>query len=54
MKNKYFLLFFTGCCSLENKIITFSNRDVNACLNILKLTHEWINTKSRNLLFNRI
>ena len=53
-KNKHRLLVCTGCCSSENKITTFWNRDVNACLNMLKLTHEWINTKSRNVLFSRI
>ena len=52
-KNKHRLLVCAGCCSSENKITTFWNRDVNACLNMLKLTHEWINTKSRNVLFSR-
>jgi hypothetical protein len=52
-KNKHRLLVCSGCCSSENKIKTFWNRDVNACLNMLKLTQQWINTKSRNVLFSR-
>ena len=38
-KNKHRLLVCSGCCSSENKIKTFWNRDVNACLNMLKLTY---------------
>jgi hypothetical protein len=53
-KTKHRLLVCSGCCGSENKKSTFWNRDVNACLNMLKLTHEWINTKSRNVLFSRI
>jgi hypothetical protein len=38
-KNKHRLLVCTGCCSSENKITTFWNRNVNECLNMLKLTY---------------
>jgi len=53
-KIKHRLLVCSRCCGSENKKSTFWNRDVNACVNMLKLTHEWINTKSRNVLFSRI
>ena len=53
-KTKHRLLVCSGCCGSENKKSTFWNRDVNACLNMLKLTRQWINTKSRNVLFSRI
>jgi len=52
-KTKHRLLVCSGCCGSENKKSTFWNRDVNACLNMLKLTRQWINTKSRNVLFSR-
>lgn len=37
----------------ENKNIVFINRDVNACLNILDLSNEYIFKKSRNVDFCR-
>ena len=37
----------------ESKNITFMNRDMNACLNILKIAQEWINTKTRPESFCR-
>jgi hypothetical protein len=52
-KTKHRLLVCSGCCGSENKKSTFWNRDVNACLNMLKLTQQWINTKARNVLFSR-
>lgn len=53
ISTKHRLLVCSGCCGSENKKSTFWNRDVNACMNMLKLTQEWINTKSRNILFSR-
>lgn len=50
---KHRLLVCSGCSSLENKKSTFWNRDINACVNMLKLTKEWINNKRRNPLFCR-
>lgn len=50
---KHRLLVCSGCCGSENKKSTYWNRDVNACINMLKLTQEWIKTKSRNVLFSR-
>ena len=50
---KHRLLVCTGCSSSENKNSTFWNRDINACINMLKLTKEWINNKRRNSLFCR-
>lgn len=37
----------------ESKNIIFINRDMNACLNILKIAEEWINTKTRSESFCR-
>ena len=37
----------------ESKNVTFINRDMNACLNILKIAEEWINTKTRPESFCR-
>jgi len=39
-----------GC---ESKNITFINRDINGCKNILNLSYEWINEKKRNIKFCR-
>ena len=50
---KHRLLICTGCSSSENKKSTFWNRDINACVNMLKLSKEWINYKTRNPLFCR-
>jgi len=38
---------------LESKNITFINRDINACMNILYLSQNWINSKSRPKAFSR-
>ena len=51
---KHRLLVCSECGSSENKRSTFWNRDINACVNMLNLTNEWIKNKSRNKLFNRI
>lgn len=53
-KKKHRLLVCSECGSSENKRSTFWNRDINACINMLNLTNEWIKNKSRNKLFNRI
>jgi hypothetical protein len=50
---KHRLLVCSGCSSSENKKSTFWNRDINACVNMLKLSREWINNKTRNPLFCR-
>ena len=50
---KHRLLVCSGCSSSENKKSTFWNRDINACVNMLKLSKEWINYKTRNPLFCR-
>jgi hypothetical protein len=50
---KHRLLVCNGCSSSENKKSTFWNRDINACVNMLKLSKEWINNKKRNPLFCR-
>jgi hypothetical protein len=50
---KHRLLVCLGCSSLENKKSTFWNRDINACVNMLNLTKEWINKRTRNPLFCR-
>jgi len=39
-----------GC---ESKNITFINRDINACKNMLDLSNEWINHKTRKMCFCR-
>ena len=41
------------CDGLESEIITFINRDMNACLNMLKLSSEWIKDKTRNINYSR-
>jgi transposase len=57
IKNKklHRLLICRSCKSngLENKNITFMNRDMNACINIRKISSDWINHKSRNNNFCR-
>ncbi len=50
---KHRLLVCPGCSSSENKKSTFWNRDINACINMLKLSKEWIYKKTRNPLFCR-
>jgi hypothetical protein len=50
---KHRLLVCHGCSSSENKKSTFWNRDINACVNMLRLSKEWINNKKRNPLFCR-
>ena len=49
------LLICRSCRSngLENKNITFMNRDMNACINILNISKDWINKRSRNINFCR-
>jgi hypothetical protein len=47
------LLICKGCSDLESKKTTFWNRDINACQNMLNLCSEWINNKTRNILFTR-
>ena len=51
---KHRLLVCLGCSSSENKNSTFWNRDINACVNMLKLSKEWIFNKTRNSLFCKI
>ena len=51
---KHRLLVCSGCSSSENKNSTFWNRDINACVNMLKLSKEWIFNKTRNSLFCKI
>jgi len=48
-KNIHRLLVCSHCKSngLESKNITFMNRDMNACMNMLNLSKQWINTKTR-------
>ncbi len=41
-------------CGLENKKTVFMNRDMNACINILNLSKEYINFKTRNENFCRL
>ena len=50
---KHRLLVCSRCGSSENKKTTFWNRGINACVNMLKLSKEWINNKTRNPLFCR-
>jgi len=47
------LLICRSCRSngLQNKNITFMNRDMNACINILNISKDWINKRSRNINF---
>jgi hypothetical protein len=40
-------------CGLENKNSVFINRDMNACINMVNLSKEWINSKKRNENFCR-
>ena len=40
-------------CGLENKNSVFINRDMNACINMVNLSKEWINSKKRNKNFCR-
>lgn len=51
-ENIYRLLVCKSC-GLENKKSVFINRDMNACINIVNLSKEWINSKSRNINFCR-
>ena len=54
-KNIHRLLVCNDCKSngSESKKITFMNRDMNACMNILHLSHKWINKKVRPKKFSR-
>ena len=54
-KNIHRLLVCSHCKSngLESKNITFMNRDMNACMNILDLSKQWINTKTRPEKYSR-
>lgn len=52
--NKIHRLFICkGCCDSESKKTVFINRDINACVNILNLSKEWISHKTRNISFCR-
>ena len=54
MDNKIHRLFICkGCCDLESKKTVFINRDINACVNILNLSKEWIFHKTMNISFCR-
>ena len=55
-KNLHRLLVCTHCKSngLESKNVTFMNRDMNACMNILNLSKQWINTKTRTEEYCRL
>ena len=54
-KNIHRLLVCSHCKSngLESKNITFMNRDMNACMNMLNLSKQWINTKTRPEKYSR-
>lgn len=54
-KNIHRLLVCSHCKSdgLESKNITFMNRDMNACMNMLNLSKQWINTKTRSEKYSR-
>jgi hypothetical protein len=49
------ILICSNCKSdgFESKNITFINRDINACKNMLNLSYEWINNKTRKECFCR-
>ena len=51
--NKLHRLLICKNCGLENKNSVFMNRDMNACINILNLSKEYINFKTRNENFSR-
>jgi len=55
-KNIHRLLVCKNCGSFicsENKNGVFINRDMNACINMVNLSKEWINSKKRNKNFCR-
>ena len=54
-KHIHRLLVCQGCKSngSESKNVTFMNRDMNACMNMIYLSNEWINKKVRPEKFNR-
>ena len=54
-KKMHRILICSSCKSngCESKNITFINRDINGCKNILNLSYEWINSKSRDIAFTR-
>ena len=54
-KNIHRLLVCSHCKSngLESKNVTFMNRDMNACMNMLNLSNQWINTKTRPKEYSR-
>ena len=41
------------CNGLESKKVTFMNRDMNACMNMLSISHEWIKNQKRPKRFCR-
>ena len=41
------------CNGSESKKVTFMNRDMNACMNILTISHEWIKNQKRPERFCR-
>ena len=47
------LLICSACSGPEDKKTTYWNRDINACVNMLKLSTEYINNRTRNKLFCR-
>ena len=54
-KKMHRILICSSCKSngCESKNITFINRDINGCKNILNLSYEWINSKTRDIAFTR-
>ena len=42
------------CDGLESKKVTFMNRDMNACMNMLTISHEWIKNQKRPKRFCRL
>ena len=55
-KHIHRLLVCQGCNKSngsESKNVTFMNRDMNACMNMIYLSNEWINKKVRPEMFNR-
>ena len=54
-KNLHRVLVCRGCKSSgsESKNTTFMNRDMNACMNILHISNNWIQSKIRSERFCR-
>ena len=42
------------CDGSESKKITFINRDINACMNILNISKSWLKSRTRPQAFRRI